>query len=78
MALEAKSRIVPMALVGAFDLLKKGSWAIRPGTVKVRILDPIDAGSYSYEDRDRLIENVRGRIAEALSMGPHEGPAGNP
>jgi 1-acyl-sn-glycerol-3-phosphate acyltransferase len=66
-ALDARSRIIPVALQGAAGLMPKGGLAIRPGTVKVRILDPIEAGSYSNDDRDRLIEDVRGRISQALS-----------
>lgn len=66
-ALDAKSRIVPVALLGASGLMPKGSFRIRPGTVRVRILDPIDAGSYSNDHMDRLMEDVRGRIATALS-----------
>jgi 1-acyl-sn-glycerol-3-phosphate acyltransferase len=66
-ALEAGSRIVPVALTGTRELMPKGRLAIRRGTVRVRVLDPVDAGRYSYADRDRLIADVRGRIAAALA-----------
>jgi 1-acyl-sn-glycerol-3-phosphate acyltransferase len=65
-ALEAGSRIVPLVVHGTRELLPRGAWRVRSGTVTVRILDPIDARSYSYADRDRLIEEVRGRMAGAL------------
>ncbi len=32
----------------------------------LRVLDPVDAASYSYEDRLRLLGEVHGRIAAAL------------
>jgi len=65
-ALDAQSRIVPVAVSGARELMPKGAFRVRPGTVTVQILDPIEAGRYSYDSRDRLIEDVRGRIAAAL------------
>jgi 1-acyl-sn-glycerol-3-phosphate acyltransferase len=66
-AIDARSRIVPVAIRGARELMPRGGWRVRPGTVAVRVLDPVDAGAYSYEDRDRLIGEVRGRIAAALA-----------
>jgi 1-acyl-sn-glycerol-3-phosphate acyltransferase len=66
-ALEAGSRIVPVAISGAAELMPKGRFRIRPGTVRVQVLDPVDAGRYSYDQRDLLIEDVRVRIAAALA-----------
>jgi len=65
-AIEAESRIVPVAVQGSRELMPKGGFRIRPGTVRVRVLDPVEAGSYSYDDRDRLVADVHGRIARAL------------
>ena len=69
-AIGAGSRIVPVALSGVRELLPRGGVRIRPGTVRVRVLDPIDAGGYSYDSRDALIGEVRGRIAAALGAPP--------
>ena len=66
-AIEARSRIVPVAITGARALLPRGAFAVRPGQVRVRVLDPVDAAAYSYEDRERLIALVRGRIEAALA-----------
>jgi 1-acyl-sn-glycerol-3-phosphate acyltransferase len=66
-AIEAQSRIVPAAILDAAQLMPKGGFRIRPGTVRVRLLDPVDAGEYSYDDRDGLVTEVRGRIARALA-----------
>lgn len=65
-AIEAGSRIAPVAVVGAEKLMPRGRFFIQQGTVRIRVLDPVDAASYSYEDRDRLVAEVRGRIAAAL------------
>jgi 1-acyl-sn-glycerol-3-phosphate acyltransferase len=67
-AIDAGSRIVPVAILGAHLLLPPGGFRIRPGTVRVRVLDPENAASYSYEERDRLMVVVRDRIAAALAV----------
>jgi 1-acyl-sn-glycerol-3-phosphate acyltransferase len=66
-AIEAGSRILPLAVSGATELLPPGRFLIRPGTVRVRVLDAVDASKYSYADRERLRDEARGRIAAALS-----------
>jgi 1-acyl-sn-glycerol-3-phosphate acyltransferase len=65
-AIEAGSTIVPLAIRGATELLPPGRFLIRPGKVVVRVLDAVDAAQYSYDDRERLLGEVRERIAEAL------------
>jgi 1-acyl-sn-glycerol-3-phosphate acyltransferase len=67
-AIEAQSRIVPAAILDAARLLPKGGFCIHPGTVRVRLLDPVEAGGYSYGGRDGLVAEVRGRIASALAQ----------
>lgn len=74
-AIEAGSRIVPVAITGIRELLPRGGFRVRPGTVTIRVLDPVDAGGYSYDDRDQLIAEVRGRIAAALESEPGEADA---
>src|SRR6266540_4223552 len=66
-AIAARSRVVPVAVQGAERLMPRGRFLIQPGAVRVRVLDPVDAASYSYEDRLRLLGEVHGRIAAALA-----------
>ena len=66
-AIEAGSRIVPVALSGVRELMPRDRWRIRRGTVRLRLLEPLNAGGYSYDDRERLASEVRGRIAAALA-----------
>ncbi|HEY6554623.1 MAG TPA: lysophospholipid acyltransferase family protein [Vicinamibacteria bacterium] len=66
-AIEAGSRILPLAVSGATELLPPGRFLIKPGTVRIRVLDAVDASKYSYADRERLRDEARGRIAAALS-----------
>jgi 1-acyl-sn-glycerol-3-phosphate acyltransferase len=73
-AIESGSRILPVALEGTRELMPKGGLVIRPGTVRVRVLDPVDTGSYSYAERDRLASDVRDRIGAALAASPASTP----
>jgi 1-acyl-sn-glycerol-3-phosphate acyltransferase len=65
--IEAGSRIVPVAVHGTRELMPRGGFRIRPGVVRVRVLDPVESGRYSYDDREQLAQEVRGRIAAALA-----------
>lgn len=65
-AIEAGSRVVPVAVHGSRELMPRGGFGLKSGTVRVRVLDPVEAARYSYSDRDRLVGEVRARIAAAL------------
>lgn len=64
--IEAGSRIVPVVVQGGRALMPAGGFRIRSGTVRVRVLDPLDGAGYSYSERDRLAADVHARIAAAL------------
>ena len=65
-AIEAGSRVVPLAVHGTRALMPAHGYTLRPGRVRVTVLDSVDAGRYAYADRDALVAEVRGRIAAAL------------
>jgi len=66
LALKAQAPVVPMAIKGARDAMRKGSPIIRPVTVRVRVGRPIETAGLAVEDRDELIARVRGEIAGML------------
>lgn len=55
---ELKAPIVPMMIIGAYDLYPVGSWVNRSGHVSVRYLPPIYA--HEAKDRDEMLVLVRG------------------
>lgn len=63
-ALEAGVPIVPMAIVGARELLRPGGYRFRPAAVRVKLGQPIPTAGLQVEDRDELIRLVRTRIIE--------------
>ena len=62
MAIKAQAPIVPVAVSGGREAMRKGSWFVRPVMVDVRIGEPVETAGMTLEDRDTLIEIVRGRI----------------
>jgi 1-acyl-sn-glycerol-3-phosphate acyltransferase len=64
MAIKAQAPIVPVAVSGGRSAMQKGSWLVRPVMVDVRIGEPVETQGFSLDDRDQLIEIVRGRIEE--------------
>jgi 1-acyl-sn-glycerol-3-phosphate acyltransferase len=65
MAIKAQAPIVPVAVSGGREAMRKGSWIVRPVMVDVRIGAPVETAGFTLDDRDALIEIVRARI-EAL------------
>jgi 1-acyl-sn-glycerol-3-phosphate acyltransferase len=68
MAIQAQVPIVPVAIKGARDAMRKGSFTIRPVTVTVRFGEPVETAGYTIDDRDTVIQEVRGRIESLLNV----------
>lgn len=66
MAVKAQAPIVPVAILGARDAMRKGSLWIRPVTVRVRLGPPIETAGLTIDDRDPLIARVRDEVARLL------------
>jgi len=54
--------IVPVTIRGTFELMPKGRFGAKPGTVGVEFHDPIPVEGYSVGDMDELVEKVRAAI----------------
>jgi 1-acyl-sn-glycerol-3-phosphate acyltransferase len=66
MAIEAQVPIVPVAVHGGRDAMRKGSAFVRPVMVSVRIGTPIPTAGLTLDDRDALITRVRTEIERLL------------
>jgi 1-acyl-sn-glycerol-3-phosphate acyltransferase len=66
MAIEAQAPIVPVAVQGGRDAMRKGSAFVRPVLVLVRVGSPIPTAGLTMDDRDALIARVRTEIAALL------------
>ncbi|MEW6322922.1 MAG: lysophospholipid acyltransferase family protein [Acidobacteriota bacterium] len=70
MAIKAQAPIVPVAITGGRDSMRKGSWIVHPARVTVRIGEPVATAGCSLDDRDALIAVVRERIEALVRQGP--------
>jgi 1-acyl-sn-glycerol-3-phosphate acyltransferase len=68
MAIRAQAPVVPVAITGGRDAMRKGSAFIRPVQVTVRIGRPVETAGMTPDDRDTLITQVRGSIEQLLAQ----------
>jgi 1-acyl-sn-glycerol-3-phosphate acyltransferase len=66
MAIKGQSPIVPVAIVGAREAMRKGSFVIQPVTVTVRLGPPVETDGLTLADRDQLASDVRLAIERLL------------
>lgn len=62
-AIRAQVPVVPMAIVGTYELLPMNSFHLMPGNVKLVIGEPISTAGLKLRDMDRLSARVREAIA---------------
>jgi 1-acyl-sn-glycerol-3-phosphate acyltransferase len=66
MAIKGQAPVVPVAIDGARDAMKKGSPIIRPVTVRLRFGEPVETAGLTMGNRDQVIGAVRSRIQTML------------
>lgn len=59
MAMDAGVPILPITVLGAYELMPPGSYAIRSGTIEIHFHDPIPTEGLGPSDRPALMEKVR-------------------
>ena len=68
MAIRSQVPVLPVAVVGTRQIMKKGSWKMSPGTATVLVGHPIETEGLTLRDRNRLSRECREAI-EALMNG---------
>jgi 1-acyl-sn-glycerol-3-phosphate acyltransferase len=58
--------IVPILVAGTQRIQPRGTWRVRGGRVRVRVLDPVSTRGLRYEDRNELLERVWSLFANGL------------
>lgn len=67
LALSGGLPVVPVTVIGSHRLFPVGSARIRPGVVTVVIGEPVETAGRGLEDRDALMDEVHGIIADTLA-----------
>ncbi len=62
LALDAVVPIVPMTIAGTHELMPRGKWRVRKGTVRIIFHEPIPVAGYSRDTMAELMERVRKRV----------------
>jgi len=70
MAIQAQVPIVPVAIRGGRNAMRKGSAIVRPVHVSVQIGKPVPTAGLTLDDRDAVIARVRGEVQRLLESDP--------
>jgi len=63
-AIRAGVDVVPMALIGTYEVLRMNQYHIHPGPVELVVGERIPTAGYTVRDMDKLSQRVRDVIAE--------------
>jgi len=67
LAIASGSPLVPVVISGAYELLPRGRFLCRQGTVKMRILPPVPTAGLTVDDLPALMASVREQYERALA-----------
>lgn len=68
-AIKSKVEVVPIAICGSREILAKGQFLPKSGTVTLRIGDPINIEGYVMKQKTELAEMLQGKVQDLL--GPY-------
>jgi putative phosphoserine phosphatase / 1-acylglycerol-3-phosphate O-acyltransferase len=66
LAMQARVPLVPIVIRNAGDVMWRGSFVIRPGTIDVAVLDPISTHGWKVSELDERVEGVRTMFARTI------------
>ena len=64
LAIAAGAPVVPVRISGTFEILPRGSVALKPGTARIAFGNPIPTAGLTYEDREALMLRCRAAIEQ--------------
>ena len=64
MAIKAQAPVVPVVLIGAYELLPMNSFHLRPGRIDMIVGEPIPTTGMAPRDMDKLAARVREVMAD--------------
>lgn len=64
--------IIPIIIRGTYSIMPKSNLIIKPGTVTLEILEPVETTNYTRKTKDDLIEKIRNIMCESFEKNPKE------
>jgi 1-acyl-sn-glycerol-3-phosphate acyltransferase len=58
--------IVPVAFIGSYSVLPKGAFFVHPGTITIKIGDPVVIAGKSSKDKQGLALVIHDQVAELM------------
>ncbi|MBN2737580.1 MAG: 1-acyl-sn-glycerol-3-phosphate acyltransferase [Spirochaetales bacterium] len=68
LAMKTDMPMVPIAIQGAREMLSKKSFFLKPGTITLTILDPIDIQGFDSTEKTKLANTIRDEIRKELGQ----------
>ena len=68
LSLDTGIPVVPVGLVGTFDMLKKGTWSFKNQPLEIRIGDPIHPKTFSNDSKNSLAKYVKSQVNNLLNQ----------
>ena len=78
LALDTGLPILPVAILGSDALMRKGSWHILPGAIRVSVRPVVETHGLGREHIDELVEEVRSAISAGLAESSQRSERGVP
>ena len=69
LAIKAQADVVPVALVGTYELLPMNTYHIKSRPLEVRVGEPISTAGMTLRDMDALSDKVKGAMEELYARG---------
>jgi 1-acyl-sn-glycerol-3-phosphate acyltransferase len=70
LAIKSGVPLVPIAFIGSYSVLPKGAFLTHPGTITIKIGDPITVAGCGTKDKQELAQIVHDKVAELLGQNP--------
>ena len=68
LSLDTGIPIVPVGLVGTFEMLKKGTWSFKNQPLEIRIGNPIHPKTFSSDSKNSLAKYVKSQVHALLDQ----------
>jgi 1-acyl-sn-glycerol-3-phosphate acyltransferase len=72
LARHSKFPVVPISIIGTYEMLPRQGWCFWPGTMHIRMGEPIPTRGLSHQESRDLMRRVRETIIENLEKGRAE------
>jgi 1-acyl-sn-glycerol-3-phosphate acyltransferase len=69
LAQHSKFPVVPVSIIGTYEMLPRHGWCSWPGTIQVRMSEPIPTRDLSRQELRNLMRRVRETIIENIKKG---------